>query len=371
MYTNFLKIFKIILISSSFFILIDSTAGKYVYKKYVREQIKDKNINFSETDLFFHHKFPKNFDAIGGWGNLRYKLCTDSNRFRTSCDNKLRNLKKFDIGIIGDSFTEGLGFNYEKTFVGLIEKNMINKKVANLGMSSYSPSIYLTKIKKLISEGYEFKEVIVFLDLSDLADDVLCYEVKDKIKVIGRSTYNNCYNNFIKIENNIFRKFIERHLKFTNILIEFVEFKILNKKKNQDLKYLNAINHSRSEWTYNYRKELYNNYELIDALEISKKHMLDLSKVLKENSIDLSIAIYPWPGTIRYDKVENLQVKTWRDFCINNCNKFYNLMPYFFSKFENENFYENYKELFIDNDFHFNEKGNEFLAENFLLLYNN
>ena len=31
--------------------------------------------------------------------------------------------RKFDIGIIGDSFTEGIGLNYENSFAGLIEKN--------------------------------------------------------------------------------------------------------------------------------------------------------------------------------------------------------------------------------------------------------
>ena len=211
---NFLKFCFMIII---FFIILDSTVGKYVYKKYVREQLLDINPNFSKIDEIYDHKFPKNFNAIGGWGNLRYKLCTDNNGFRTACNKKEKSIKKFDIAFIGDSFTEGLGYDYEQTFVGIIEKKLFDKKIANLSMSSYSPSIYYTKLKKLISEGYEFDEVIVFLDLSDLTDDILCYEVINDQRVVRRNTFETCFNNFNAKEKNKFSQFIERHLKFTHI----------------------------------------------------------------------------------------------------------------------------------------------------------
>ena len=198
---NFLKFCFMIII---FFIILDSTVGKYVYKKYVREQLLDINPNFSKIDEIYDHKFPKNFNAIGGWGNLRYKLCTDNNGFRTACNKKEKSIKKFDIAFIGDSFTEGLGYDYEQTFVGIIEKKLFDKKIANLSMSSYSPSIYYTKLKKLISEGYEFDEVIVFLDLSDLTDDILCYEVINDQRVVRRNTFETCFNNFNAKEKNKF-----------------------------------------------------------------------------------------------------------------------------------------------------------------------
>ncbi len=51
--------------------------------------------------------------------------------------------KNFDVAFMGDSFVEG-GLEYEKTFVGIFEDNT-NLSVANLGVISYAPKIYLSK----------------------------------------------------------------------------------------------------------------------------------------------------------------------------------------------------------------------------------
>ena len=44
--------------------------------------------------------------------------------------------------------------------------------------------------------------------------------------------------------------------------------------------------------------------------------MEKLSKLLKDNKIDLSLAVYPWPGTLKYDSENNKQVEIWQNFCI-------------------------------------------------------
>ena len=67
---------------------------------------------------------------------------------------------------------------------------------------------------------------------------------------------------------------------------------------------------------------------LIFTMEI----MNILSKLLKENDIDLSIAVYPWPSTLKNDTVNNKQVKIWNEFCSINCKSFYNFMPPFFNE---------------------------------------
>ena len=53
------KSLKFFLITIFIFIIFDATAGKYIYKKFVREQLKDINPNFSKHDEFFDHKFPE------------------------------------------------------------------------------------------------------------------------------------------------------------------------------------------------------------------------------------------------------------------------------------------------------------------------
>ena len=54
-----------------------------------------------------------------GWGPNTYKLCTNIHGFKSKCGNL--GSDHYDIGFIGDSFTEGLGVQHEKTFVGIIE----------------------------------------------------------------------------------------------------------------------------------------------------------------------------------------------------------------------------------------------------------
>ena len=43
--------------------------------------------------------------------------------------------KDFDILFIGDSFTEGVGLDYNDTFVGIFENNL-KLNIGNLGVSS-------------------------------------------------------------------------------------------------------------------------------------------------------------------------------------------------------------------------------------------
>ena len=354
---------KIIIISLALFLFLDITIGKYINKRFIKKQLIDVDTSFALKDAVYDHKFISNYNSIIGWGDFRYRLCTDSNGFRVSCNGKRNELNEFDIAFIGDSFTEGVGYEYEKTFIGLIEKKLKDKKIANLAVTSYSPSIYFTKINYLIKNDYKFKEVIVFLDLSDLPDDILCYKVKNQ-KVIRRNNYENCYNNF-NLKDNKFGQFIKRNFKLSFLLKNFINDKILNNVGSNDKKIVNnLLNHSRSEWTYNYKKEHFNDLEFDEAISVSIKHMNDLYILLKNNSIDLSVAVYPWPGTLKNDRADNKQVKIWKEFCKLKCKKFYNFMPVFFSRIDKKIF-------FIKNDIHYNSLGNKIIADEFFSQYKN
>ena len=97
--------------------------------------------------------------------------------------------------------------------------------------------------------------------------------------------------------------------------------------------------------------------------------MEKLAILLKQNDIDLSVAVYPWPGTLKYDKENNNQLKLWKEFCKSNCKNFYNFMKPFFQLLEKNSFSSVYEKVYIKNDSHFNEVGNKIIADNFLKLY--
>ena len=167
------------------------------------------------------------------------------------------------------------------------------------------------------------------------------------------------------------RNFTSTKLRLTyefygQIKYKLIEFGILE-YKGRDV----HINNIRSNWTYAYEAKNYNNYTYDESVENILSNMKKLSKLLKENNIDLSIAVYPWPGTLKNDIEENKYVKIWQDFCITNCKNFFNLMKPFFDLLENEKFSNVFKKYYIFEDDHFNNEGHKVIAESFLKLYKN
>ncbi|SVE02295.1 uncharacterized protein METZ01_LOCUS455149, partial [marine metagenome] len=77
----------------------------------------------------FHHSLSPNMDTQHRWGKSSYRVCTDGNGFKSSCNSETR--MKFDIGVIGDSFIEGVGRPYEETLVGLIAESNRDLAIAN------------------------------------------------------------------------------------------------------------------------------------------------------------------------------------------------------------------------------------------------
>ena len=97
--------------------------------------------------------------------------------------------------------------------------------------------------------------------------------------------------------------------------------------------------------------------------------MLKLSKLLISKNIGLSIAVYPWPGTLKNDTQNNKQVKLWKEFCSINCKNFYNFMPLFFSELNNSEFLKVYRKLYIKNDVHLNSYGHKIISDFFIKNY--
>ena len=354
-------ILKITLITITFFLILDAVVGKYLYKKFIRKNFRDVDSSYAIKSDIFHHNFIANFKGLAGWGNVKYNFCTDGNGFRDSCLNQFNEIKEFDIGFIGDSFTEASGLSYEHSFVGLISSNLKDKKIANLGVSSYSPSIYYAKINYLLNKGYKFKEIIVFIDLSDLIDDTACYVLIDKI-VLQRKTFPNCYKNNAK--KNTIHEFFSKNFLLLSQLYNLIKTKTFKYKVPQEI-----INHSRSDWTYNYKVENHNNYTYEESVKIIKENMLKLSELLRSKNIQLSIAVYPWPGTLKNDTENNKQVKLWKEFCNINCKDFYDFMPLFFNELNNSEFSKIYRKLYIRNDVHLNTYGHKIISDFFIKNY--
>ena len=76
------------------------------------------------------------------------------------------------IFFIGDSFTFGVGLDWQKSFVGILNKEY-NINAINAGVNSYSPTTYKYKLRSLIDKGLISKNqrVVIGLDISDVFDE--------------------------------------------------------------------------------------------------------------------------------------------------------------------------------------------------------
>jgi lysophospholipase L1-like esterase len=378
----FFKFLLITFISLFLFLIIDFFFGRFLIKKY--SSIIKENLFYQKKyrvyDPIFHHSFaPSIGDTITQWGaKLRHNICTNEYGFISQCGAKKEEF--YDIIFIGDSFTEGVGYKYEDTFAGLIQ-NKLKLPTANMAVKSYSTKIYLSKTKYFLDKGVKFKHLVVFIDISDLIDDsndyILTKNFIIKDKKLGKRIETSINVNFPLLDYFVF------YLKNENIIKNFNFVKSIKKylSKNEEIVLNNSGNvisdnkakewqlrsDLRSQWTYSKTNQIKGYDLLIDvAINEQVKTMTQLYELLKKNNIKLSIAVYPWPQTILYDKRENLMKTTWENFCINKCANFINTFPLFMNGGDQISKRKIIDKYYIENDFHFNLEGNKLIADYFI-----
>ena len=343
------KILSVIGISLALALLTDLLFGSYLLK------FTPKKIDHTTSHNVYDHDLKKSFSANLQWSpGETYLFCSNRNSFRTSCDKIDFELKEFDIAFIGDSFTEGVGVDYEDTFVGRIEKNFEELNIANLGVVSYSPSIYFTKLSHLLENGYKFKRVIIYFDISDIYDDNRKYRfIDDKIRRKKSAVLSD----------------IQRTLKLS---FPFLAYSLKTLKndvfKKSDIvdkcTYLDYC-HEKSSWTFN--NEFFGDKEINKSL----KFMEMTYELLRKNDIKMSVGIYPWPAQILYDNSQSKLVKLMKNFCINRCEFFFNNFTEFFNETTSTDKEKIISRYYIEGDVHFNSLGNEKIFQNFVKVFKN
>ena len=126
------------------------------------------------------------------------------------------------------------------------------------------------------------------------------------------------------------------------------------------------MNQTKDKWTFN--NNAYEKFGIF-GLDIMKLNMKLLKDLLDQNGIKLNVAVYPWPSQILYEDNESIQVKIWEEWCKNHKVNFYNFFPFFTNKGSNKEKMGIINKYYILGDYHFNEKGNKIIADNFLESY--
>jgi len=335
----------VIIVSGVIVLLIDILIGNQILTPSKRARIRHH---------VYHHTLAPNVAVNEDWGGAyHYELCTDENGFKSSCGTQTG--KHFDIGFIGDSFTEGIGLPYEQTFVGMIAKTHPDWTIANLGVVSYSPTIYLAKVRYLLSRGYTFKKVHVYIDISDVHDEATYYDFQgERVAKRGTLMVNASFISFYENMRELFP--------LTLRAIERIKDTIVSPSDEEAFE----LERVRGSWSYNPTIKGYGPVGIEGGIKRAIDRMTELHELLMRHNITLSVGVYPWPAQLRYDKQESRQVSLWREYCRTRCEYFFDSFPAFYASATTNGVEKTINAYYFEGDIHFNEAGNRVLSENYL-----
>jgi len=317
--------------------------------------------SFRAASAVFHHGFrPLSSADHDRWGPRVVSYRIDSLGLRDATARQVPLASgRHRIVFIGDSFTEGIGVDWKKSFVGLAARALEKEgvEVLNAGCVSYCPIIYYRKIKWLLDQGLEFDDVIVFIDMGDIQDEV-CYRldgegnvVPDEIRRIREERENIRYALPPLLRNLGLRLLLKKHTTVLFALYELLEDAL----KTDDRR--------AAQWTID--PGLYEAFGR-DGLRNAEEHMDLLAGLLRPRGIRLTVAVYPWPDQIRHHDLASVQVSFWRQWAADHGAGFIDYFPRFVRPEADHVLASN----FIRGDIHWNEAGHEVVAEGFLEYWN-
>ncbi|MDR4494516.1 MAG: SGNH/GDSL hydrolase family protein [Nitrospirales bacterium] len=337
------------------------TGVYHVYKYGTIHKFDHRRALRVPSDIFHHTLKPNDRHAVEKWGDRSHILSTNSLGFK---DRTPRNVPLASPNVrllfLGDSFTEGVGLEYEQTFVGLIDTALQphNIEVMNAGVASYSPAIYFKKTEYLLEQvGLKVDHVFVFLDISDIQDEGEDYDIRDN-RVIWVGGGMSGLRDFLFEYTGLLKNLWIACEKISGIVYRAPDTG--RTQKEQAL----GVNMYRSLWTLD--EKVYEEYGKV-GLQKSGKHMTQLSQLLKRHNVALTVAVYPWPDQVFHRDLDSLQVQYWQNWAEENGVRFFNLFPRFIHHDRDPT--GDIEHLFIRGDVHWNQEGHQFIADEFLSFF--
>ena len=302
-------------------------------------------------------------------GKYRFKssfpatnIFTDEHGFRTIDNSKIEKKDK-KIFLVGDSFTFGVGLEYEDSFSGMLEINQKDYQFFNFAVPSYSPTLYSYKIKEILKKKIIPDKVILFLDLTDVHDEAKRWTLNTKTnkpELISEEVFN------INKEKDSFKhlnfKISTQLASIINLNLRILRSEIRNifqKKTETNL----TMNTFQGQFTFKSEKDLDPNFWSKGMVEEGsnniKKNINIISEMLKKNNSEFFLVIYPWAETMVYGQDFFNWSKFGEELCSNNKCKFIDTTKVF-KEYKNNN--ENWiTDLYFPNDIHFTKLGSKII----------
>ena len=345
----------LILVPFVFILDIGMTGGYHLFKYGTIHKNAPREALRQPSPVFHHTLKPNGQQATQKWGHVSYPLFTNSLGFK---DRAVREVplhtSQFRLLFIGDSFTEGIGYPYEQTFVGIVDDRLkaSNVEILNAAVASYSPAIYFKKIEYLLETvELQFDHLIVFMDISDIADEMMNYRIRDgRVVWIGETEWEikELVFEYTGLLKNLWIGYEKIHQYFTDDRE--------TRRTEEDRRY--ATNRYRGLWTIN--EEAFSQYGF-GGIQKAREHMDLLYSLLQKHQIGMTVVVYPWPDQILHRDLHSRQVEVWKDWSARHAVTFLNFFPLFIQTDSDPKTI--ISEYFIEGDIHWNEKGHQRMAQ--------
>lgn len=276
---------------------------------------------------------------------------------------------------MGDSHTEGVGLRFEDTFTGqLIEKIDTSKTdILNAAAVSYSHRIYYLKTKYLLEHtGLRFDEIFVFIDISDIQNELVYAGFAPSEISPARSAWLNmthtltnhsfAYNTFSKARQaRQTKRFLRKTELFDTYRTEDIHADALDlyasffREFDDKTLLSNPKFHGVALWLYD--EEF---VELaLEGMRLGKQNLLALHDLCQRHGIEMNLVVHPWQEQIAVGETEDTYVRFWKAFADSIQIGFINLYPVFIDPPVSAVFGMTY---FFPNDNHWNKNGHWLVA---------
>lgn len=348
-----LTLFASILFSLIFFLCID-----YLYS-YINKLNRISTPYLSLDNGFYELK--KNYDGSENFGNISFRVQTDSLGNRKKPDSK--DIESPTFLFLGDSFTYGINGPWEETFVGQFSLRF--PQTVNSGVSSYSPTLYLHRYKYLRSH-YKSKNltIIVGVDISDIQDEASFWRdgLNHPVKSQEELSYKMQSHPTSQTKNLAIRGWLQENFFLTKSIYRLFRN---NNFQGDDL-YLIRGGFTWMDWSNINSNPGWINFSGYAPLGVEgglNKTNLKLNALVKlahKNNDKVYFLIYPWPLQLL-----NTDKFSWEKF-INNaclqskCDGVINTFP-LFREYASKNV--NWRDkLYLQGDIHLNNDGNQIIS---------
>lgn|GEM_PF-2288937 len=317
-------------------------------------------------DSEYHHTLAPMVSGRAIWGSYHFTYHTNSLGYRSSSNHIVARKNPLETRVLfaGDSLVEGLGLNYESTFIGHLEALFRDQgypvELLNAGVSSYYPVLSLKKAQRFFTEGYTTDILVQFLDVSDPEDAVSpewygnwTHYTEEEMRRFEVERAEKIRNVEEQIESE--RRF---RLIYPRILCLLRDTKPEQHYPTERLPFRDPFRHllenHRFSWPCHDPKDP--RFEWVkQGLDICCDSILAMRDLCIANQTEYVLVIYPHPAQLIEPK-ETFYEAHMLEFAEKNNIKMINLFSPFYQL-------KNWRKYFIAGDIHWNKHGHRFVAQ--------